>query len=103
MSSAPVAAPSHRHMGRGDRRMFAASDDSTMLKQIQGTHAPDGREVDVRPILDVVEDVFRRATPTVHVFFYPFQALLLYLVVCLAGIPRDRLSEIRLLGPTIKV
>ncbi|CAO2824735.1 unnamed protein product [Amaranthus hypochondriacus] len=61
-----ASAPAVRHMGRADRRMFATSDDSTMLKQIQGTHAPDGRDVDVRPILDIIEDVFRRATPTIH-------------------------------------
>ncbi|KAH9618621.1 hypothetical protein KSS87_012020 [Heliosperma pusillum] len=57
---------SPRQMIKGDRRMFSSSDDSTMLKQIQGTHAPDGRDVDVRPILDIVEDVFRRAVPRTH-------------------------------------
>jgi len=41
--------------------MFSASDDSTMLKQIVATHAPDGRDVDVSPILAIAEDVFRRA------------------------------------------
>lgn len=58
MASSPLANPSRRGHGR---RMFSASDDGTMLKQIEGTHAPDGRDVDVRPILDIVEDVFRRA------------------------------------------
>ncbi|KAL9228394.1 hypothetical protein vseg_003981 [Gypsophila vaccaria] len=56
-----------RQLIKGDRRMFSSSDDTTMLKQIQGTHAPDGRDVDVRPILDIVEDVFRRAAaPKIH-------------------------------------
>ncbi|KAK9726696.1 hypothetical protein RND81_05G231300 [Saponaria officinalis] len=55
-----MANPS-RQLIKGDRRMFSSSDDTTMLKQIQGTHAPDGRDVDVRPILDIVEHVFRRA------------------------------------------
>ncbi|XP_021720195.1 protein SIEVE ELEMENT OCCLUSION B-like [Chenopodium quinoa] len=59
------SAPSHRQMARSERRMFAASDDSTMLKQIQGTHAPDGRDVDVRPILEIIEDVFQRAAPSI--------------------------------------
>lgn len=63
MAGAP---PSHRQMARADRRMFAASDDSTMLKQIQATHAPDGRDVDVRPILEIIEDVFKRATPSIE-------------------------------------
>lgn len=49
---------------RSGRRMFSASDDSAMLKQVQATHAPDGREVDVRPILSIIEDIFRRATPS---------------------------------------
>ncbi|KAL9434092.1 hypothetical protein AB3S75_028847 [Citrus x aurantiifolia] len=49
---------------RSQRRMFAASDDSAMMKQVQATHAPDGREVDVTPILSIIEDIFRRATPS---------------------------------------
>lgn len=43
--------------------MFAASDDSAMMKQIQATHTPDGREVDVKPILGLIESLFRHATP----------------------------------------
>ncbi|GMY14995.1 protein SIEVE ELEMENT OCCLUSION B-like [Fagus crenata] len=50
---------------KSDHRMFSASDDSTMMKQIQATHAPDGRELDVRPILLVIEDILRRATPSI--------------------------------------
>ncbi|KAL8140826.1 hypothetical protein V2J09_006847 [Rumex salicifolius] len=49
---------------RGDRRMFSASDDTTMLKQIQATHAPDGREVDVGPVLKLIIDIFHHAKPT---------------------------------------
>ena len=49
---------------RSQRRMFSASDDSAMMKQVQATHAPDGREVDVTPILSIIEDIFRRATAT---------------------------------------
>ncbi|KAG6635040.1 protein SIEVE ELEMENT OCCLUSION B-like isoform X1 [Carya illinoinensis] len=47
-----------------DRRMFALSDDNALMKQIIATHAPDGREVEVKPILQIIGDVFRRATPT---------------------------------------
>ncbi|XP_052180696.1 protein SIEVE ELEMENT OCCLUSION B-like [Diospyros lotus] len=50
---------------RSERRMFSASDDSAMMKQIQATHAPDGREVDAKPILLVIEDILRRATPSI--------------------------------------
>ncbi|XP_039133211.1 protein SIEVE ELEMENT OCCLUSION B-like [Dioscorea cayenensis subsp. rotundata] len=41
-----------------------SSDDSTVMKQITATHAPDGREVDVMPILHIVEDIMQRATPS---------------------------------------
>ncbi|XP_022736659.1 protein SIEVE ELEMENT OCCLUSION B-like [Durio zibethinus] len=50
---------------RSERRMFSASDDSAMMKQIQSTHAPDGREVDVKPILQIIDDVLRNITPNI--------------------------------------
>ncbi|KAJ6321440.1 hypothetical protein OIU77_011503 [Salix suchowensis] len=46
---------------RQQRSMFAASDDSVMMKQIHATHAPDGRELDAKPLLNIVEDIFLRA------------------------------------------
>lgn len=52
-----------QHMIRGDRHLFSTSDDTAMMKQIQATHVPDGREVDVKPLLNVVEDILNRATP----------------------------------------
>ncbi|KAJ6669957.1 PROTEIN SIEVE ELEMENT OCCLUSION A, partial [Salix viminalis] len=42
--------------------MLTMSDDNVMIKQIVGTHAPDGREVDVKPLLHLVEDILKRAT-----------------------------------------
>ncbi|XP_068666741.1 protein SIEVE ELEMENT OCCLUSION B-like [Aristolochia californica] len=50
---------------KGDRHMFSSSDDSVVMKQILATHSPDGRDIDVRPLLHVVEDVLQRATPIV--------------------------------------
>lgn len=41
-----------------------SADDTKILKQIQASHAHDAREVDVKPILDVIEDIFHRAKPT---------------------------------------
>lgn len=41
--------------------MFSASDDNAMMKQIQATHSPDSREVDVKPILHIIEDIMRHA------------------------------------------
>ncbi|KAB5545223.1 hypothetical protein DKX38_013335 [Salix brachista] len=48
---------------RRERNMFAESDDSTMMKLIQGTHYPNGREFSVKPLLHIVEHVFLCATP----------------------------------------
>ncbi|PKI66640.1 hypothetical protein CRG98_012982 [Punica granatum] len=53
-----------RHGDRGGR-MFSASDDTAMMKQIQATHTPDGRVVDVGPILSIIEGIFRRAAPSI--------------------------------------
>ncbi|GAB2297882.1 hypothetical protein Dimus_031967 [Dionaea muscipula] len=51
---------------RGDQKhMFSTSDDIAMLNQIRATHAPDGREVDVKPLLHVVDDIFHLAAPIV--------------------------------------
>jgi len=48
---------------RRERSMFSSSDDTAMMKQIQATHAPDGREFSVKPLLHIVEDIFLRAAP----------------------------------------
>jgi len=45
---------------RKERRMFSTSDDSAMTKQVQATHAPDGREIDVKPILQIVDEILVR-------------------------------------------
>ena len=45
--------------------MFSASDDSAMMKQIQSTHTPDGRVVDVKPIIQIIENVLRHVTPNI--------------------------------------
>ncbi|XVE56681.1 hypothetical protein DITRI_Ditri04bG0030200 [Diplodiscus trichospermus] len=62
----PVAPPSKsQQLLRSERRMFSASDDTAMMKQIQSTHSPDGREVDVIPILQIIENVLRHITPNI--------------------------------------
>ncbi|GFY87291.1 sieve element occlusion amino-terminus protein [Actinidia rufa] len=48
---------------KSDRSMFMTSDDSVTMKQIQGTHSPDGFEIDVKPLLLIVEDILSRSTP----------------------------------------
>lgn len=58
----PAAPSALQQMTRSDRGTFLSSDDNVMMKQIVATHTPDGREVDVRPLLQVVEDILNRAT-----------------------------------------
>ncbi|XP_031273238.1 protein SIEVE ELEMENT OCCLUSION B-like [Pistacia vera] len=59
-----------------ERHMFSTSDDNAMMKQVQATHAPDGREFAVKPLLYIIEDIFRRATPSVPGFDMGTQAQL---------------------------
>lgn len=57
---------------KGERHLFSSSDDNVVMKQILATHSPDGRDIDVRPILNVIEDILKRASPTtVVVSFTP--------------------------------
>ncbi|XP_050270978.1 protein SIEVE ELEMENT OCCLUSION B-like [Quercus robur] len=49
---------------RGDRSMLTLSDDNVLVSHILGSHSPDGRDVDVKPLLRLVEDILRRATLT---------------------------------------
>lgn len=51
---------------KSDRRMFSASDDSAMMKQIQATHSPDGREVNVKPILNIIKEIFHRSSSGIN-------------------------------------
>ena len=55
-----------RQMGRhNDRQIFSSSDDNAMMKQIEATHSPDGREVDVKPVLVLIEEILHRASPDI--------------------------------------
>ncbi|KAB2085027.1 hypothetical protein ES319_A05G374300v1 [Gossypium barbadense] len=48
---------------RGLRLSFSTSNDGLMLKKIQAVHVPDGRAIDVRPLLHIVEDILSFAAP----------------------------------------
>ncbi|KAK1289203.1 hypothetical protein QJS10_CPB18g00534 [Acorus calamus] len=52
---------------KSERHLFSSSDDSMVMRQIIATHSPDGRDIDTRPLLRVIEDVLHHATPTVIV------------------------------------
>ncbi|XP_043704887.1 protein SIEVE ELEMENT OCCLUSION B-like [Telopea speciosissima] len=62
----PVYAPKMQpqRMVRGERHMFTTSDDNVMMKQIHATHAYDGRQVEVRPLLQLIEEILQRSTTT---------------------------------------
>ncbi|KAG8383252.1 hypothetical protein BUALT_Bualt05G0165100 [Buddleja alternifolia] len=54
-----------RQMARHDQgRFFFSSDDNALTKHIVATHAPDIEELDVKPVLSIVEDIMRFARPT---------------------------------------
>ncbi|EEF35451.1 protein SIEVE ELEMENT OCCLUSION B [Ricinus communis] len=59
---------------KADRLLFSSSDDNAMTKQIQATHSPDGREFDVKPLLNIVEDIFDRAAPAIESLALPAAA-----------------------------
>ncbi|GMJ12500.1 hypothetical protein HRI_004919200 [Hibiscus trionum] len=52
-------------MRSSERRMFLASDDGALMKQIQSAHSPDGRFIDVKPILRIIDNVLRHLTPNI--------------------------------------
>lgn len=59
-SNLGVARLPHR---KGDHHMFLTSDDNAMMKHIEETHIPDGRDFDVKPLVHIIEDIVHRATP----------------------------------------
>ncbi|KAF4351304.1 hypothetical protein F8388_010858 [Cannabis sativa] len=48
---------------RDHNRRHMISDDSTMVRQIRETHSPETHFLDVKPIILVIEDIFRRTAP----------------------------------------
>ncbi|XP_010904538.1 protein SIEVE ELEMENT OCCLUSION B [Elaeis guineensis] len=67
LASAAAAAQQKLQMIKGERHLFSSSDDNIVMKQTLETHSPDGREVDVRSLLRLIEDIMQRANPTVLV------------------------------------
>lgn len=61
---AGATVPARRQRFKGDHHLFSSSDDAAMLTQLRATHAPDGRDIDVRPLLHIIEDIFYRAAPS---------------------------------------
>ncbi|PWA85166.1 sieve element occlusion [Artemisia annua] len=55
--------PQQQQLVKKERRMFTSSDDSAIMKQVLATHSPDGRDMDLEPILHVIEETLRHAIP----------------------------------------
>lgn len=60
---------------RDHPRSLRMNDDTTMIKQIHATHAPDGREVEVKPIVQVIEEVVKRCSPVLGALYVSVQEL----------------------------
>ncbi|XP_047963572.1 protein SIEVE ELEMENT OCCLUSION B-like [Salvia hispanica] len=50
--------------GRQRDRGFFSSDDTALTKQILATHAPDIEDLNVKPLLSIVEDILRLSKPS---------------------------------------
>ena len=63
-------APNAMHqLIKADRSMPTMSDDNVLVSHILGSHTPDGRDVDVKPLLRLVEEILSRATLTPDALF----------------------------------
>ena len=51
--------------------MLTMSDDNALVGHILGSPTPDGRDIDVKPLLHLVEDILRRATLTPETLLTP--------------------------------
>uniref|UniRef100_A0A7N0RIT2 Protein SIEVE ELEMENT OCCLUSION B-like n=1 Tax=Kalanchoe fedtschenkoi TaxID=63787 RepID=A0A7N0RIT2_KALFE len=55
---------------KSDRRVFSSSEDTALMRQVQATHVPDGREIQLNPILIVIEDVVRQTSCSIDSILY---------------------------------
>ncbi|XP_065622782.1 protein SIEVE ELEMENT OCCLUSION B-like isoform X1 [Quercus suber] len=63
-------APNAMHqLIKGDRSMPTMSDDNVLVSHILASHTPDGRDIDVKPLLHLVEEILSRATLTPDTLF----------------------------------
>ncbi|KAJ0905722.1 putative sieve element occlusion [Helianthus annuus] len=59
----PMHNPMMQQLNRGESNsIFSASDDNVIMKQVLDTHLPDGTEVDVKPLVNIVEEILKHAT-----------------------------------------
>ncbi|KAI7741939.1 hypothetical protein M8C21_024318, partial [Ambrosia artemisiifolia] len=59
----PVHNSMMQQLNGGERNsIFSTSDDNVIIKQVLDTHLPDGTDVDIKPLVHIVEDILRHAT-----------------------------------------
>ncbi|KAM0022764.1 putative sieve element occlusion [Helianthus debilis subsp. tardiflorus] len=59
----PMHNPMMQQLNKGERNsIFSASDDNVIIKQVLDTHLPDGTDVDVKPLVHIVEEILKHAT-----------------------------------------
>ncbi|XP_009767734.1 protein SIEVE ELEMENT OCCLUSION B-like [Nicotiana sylvestris] len=81
------------HPRRGDHHLFLTSDDNAMMKHIEDTHSPDGRDFDVKPLLHTIEDIVHRAPAAIPGHLHGGQAQA-HLEALEEKVPHSGLSEI---------
>ncbi|KAK4373165.1 hypothetical protein RND71_008549 [Anisodus tanguticus] len=59
----PLAATRRRGGDHDHHQMFIKSDDNALIKHIEDSHSPDGRDLNVKPLLHIIEDIMLRAAP----------------------------------------
>ncbi|KAK9675501.1 hypothetical protein RND81_11G010800 [Saponaria officinalis] len=60
-----VTVPERKQRLKGDRQLFATTDDAAMVNQLKATHSHDGRDIDVKPLMHIIEDIFSHAAPSI--------------------------------------
>ncbi|KAI3748109.1 hypothetical protein L6452_10984 [Arctium lappa] len=62
-TTSPVHNETVQQPNTSDRdSIFGSSDDNVIMKQVFDTHVPDDTDVDVKPLLHIVEDILKQAT-----------------------------------------
>lgn len=75
-----MASVPRKMQSRASRNIFSASDDTTMTKHILATHAPVSEYIEVRPLLNVVQDIFDRAASLIPAIVQVYMRVTLELI-----------------------
>ncbi|KAF9671640.1 hypothetical protein SADUNF_Sadunf12G0068600 [Salix dunnii] len=65
MASNSMRAPAMNQVIPNEIWVSLESEDSTTMKAVRASHAPDGRKVDVKPMLRIIDNILLRAAPAI--------------------------------------